>query len=144
MIIKLCFKCKVELPITEFYRHGRMKDGHLNKCKQCTKRDVSKHYVDNREKISEYERKRSAAEHRKSKALIYQRNRRSASPEKNRARQMVSRCVRSGILKKTPCSLCGNENVQAHHADYSKPLDVVWVCFKCHREAFHNQTVIVQ
>ena len=37
---KVCFKCEIEQPITEFYKHARMEDGHLNKCKNCTKKDA--------------------------------------------------------------------------------------------------------
>jgi len=37
--MKKCFKCNIEKEIDEFYLHPHMKDGHLNKCKDCTKND---------------------------------------------------------------------------------------------------------
>jgi hypothetical protein len=33
-----------------------------------------------------------------------------------------------------PCEKCGYHKSQAHHHDYSKPLDVNWLCFACHRK----------
>lgn len=43
---KICFKCPERgmQPLTNYYKHAQMGDGHLNKCKDCTKKDVSERY----------------------------------------------------------------------------------------------------
>lgn len=42
--MKKCFKCGIEKPLIEFYKHPQMLDGHVNKCKDCNKKDVSENY----------------------------------------------------------------------------------------------------
>jgi hypothetical protein len=55
-------------------------------------------------------------------------------PEHVKARELVNRALKSGKISKMPCAVCGNNNVVAHHPDYSKPLNVIWLCRKHHRE----------
>ena len=59
---KTCFKCGTEKPLTEYYKHKAMADGHLNKCKACAKADVKAHRQDPRyrEKVLAYDRARGA------------------------------------------------------------------------------------
>jgi hypothetical protein len=54
------------------------------------------------------------------------------SPQKEKARQAAKHARRKGLLCPEPCSLCGEVQSQMHHTDYSKPLEVVWLCRKCH------------
>jgi hypothetical protein len=55
-------------------------------------------------------------------------------PERKNAQSKVYRALLSGKLTKQPCFLCG-EIAEAHHPDYSRPLDVVWLCAPHHRQA---------
>lgn len=60
-------------------------------------------------------------------------NIRRAHPEHQHARDVVYRAIKRGLLvRPAHCSRCDNPKVQAHHNDYSKPLDVVWVCRRHH------------
>lgn len=138
---KKCFRCGRELPLSEFYKHPRMGDGHLGKCKDCCKSESTANRNEKREYYAAYERRRVQDPGRKSKMLDYQRERRGKNPEKYKARGAVSNAIRDGRLHREPCVVCGCENSQAHHEDYAKPLDVIWVCFACHREKYHGQTV---
>lgn len=61
---KTCFKCHCVKPLTEFYKHSEMADGHLNKCKACTKTDVAKHRAENLARVREYDRQRGMLPHR--------------------------------------------------------------------------------
>ena len=62
-----------------------------------------------------------------------------ANPEKVRAHIAVRAAVKRGKLCKQPCEVCGCLEVQAHHEDYSKPLDVRWLCKSHHIDADNNR-----
>lgn len=51
---------------------------------------------------------------------------------KAKARSMLRYYVDNGTIKRLPCEVCGNPKSEGHHADYSKPLDVKWLCREHH------------
>ena len=55
-------------------------------------------------------------------------------PEKAFAHDVFAAAIRAGKIKRNPCEKCGSTKSEGHHEDYSKPLDVVWLCKKHHRE----------
>ena len=129
---KRCFKCGKEKPISEFYRHKQMADGHLNKCKSCACNDVWEHRrkPEFRSKILEYDRKRGNRQDEE-----YRNAHRERFPTATKARNAVSNAVRDGKLDKPDrCQHCSVVcKPHGHHEDYTKPLEVVWLCASCHR-----------
>lgn len=56
---------------------------------------------------------------------------------RKKTRRITQNMLRGGKLKKGPCVVCGSEEVLAHHEDYSRPGDVIWICEK-HHKAYHD------
>ncbi len=54
---------------------------------------------------------------------------------KQKARYLMGRALLSGELKRKSCEKCGAKKTDGHHPDYSKPLEVVWLCRKHHKAA---------
>ena len=153
--MKCCFKCGAEKPLSEFYKHPKMADGHVNKCKECNKRDVRENRLSNKDYYDEYDRNRpnhvervKAGNERtkrlyatdetfrskiqKSKIDWAQRN-----PHKRKAQNALSNAVRDGdVLKLEFCEHCfsSDKKIQGHHWSYLEEhwLDVIWLCTKCH------------
>lgn len=83
-------------------------------------------------------RKRGPSHHNykdggKSASRRYQQNNR----EKLRCRRLSREAVSAGVILRQPCEVCGSNNVQIHHDDYSQPMKVRWFCRKHHLE-HHN------
>lgn len=64
--------------------------------------------------------------------------RRPDDPMKTAARKAVENALRDGRLVRKACDKCGASRAHAHHEDYSKPLDVMWLCPK-HHKARHRE-----
>lgn len=132
--MKSCFKCGESKSLSEFYKHKRMADGHLNKCKWCAKRDAWMHRRDNLERIRAYDRERASLEHRVAARVDVTREYRKRYPERYKANLAVARALRGGLLIKEPCFMCGNPESEAHHPHYGAPLLVTWLCAAHHKE----------
>lgn len=131
---KKCFKCLCSLPLEAFYKHAQMGDGRLNKCKACTKKDVGEHRQLNLEKIRAYDKMRASQPHRIALAKVVQASWKAAHPNRRAAQNKVAHAVKSGKLAPLPCMVCGDKS-EAHHPDYDRPLDVVWLCPPHHKQA---------
>lgn len=84
----------------------------------------------NREKVLGYERKRRTEKREEFNA--YHRNYRKNKKIFIFARSQIFIGLRNGTIKRSPCSVCGNIKSEAHHPDYLKPLEVMWLCKKHH------------
>ena len=60
---------------------------------------------------------------------------RKLNPEKHAAHLIMRNAIRRGELVRLPCCVCGEKKSEGHHVDYSKPLDIVWLCKRHHLEA---------
>jgi hypothetical protein len=122
----ICKSCSQEKMPGEFY------PGVLSKCKECHKSAMRKRARTN-PKVQEYDRARAKTDKRRKHNREVSKKWRQDHPIAYRAQNMVNNGLRDGKLKKGPCSICGATNhLHAHHRDYSKPLEVTWLCAKCH------------
>lgn len=126
---KVCFKCGISKTLLEFYKHSRMKDGHVNKCKECSKADVLTNRCLKIEYYREYDRERGSRQH-----ISYLKEYRIKYPKKYKATTIVNNAIRSGKLIRCQCVICGDINSHGHHSDYDKPLDLIWFCAAHHSE----------
>ncbi len=75
---------------------------------------------------------------------------RGGGTEDGAAQTVVEKAMDNGILiRPLKCDACGKipkqmkdgrTSIQTHHPDYNKPLDVMWLCQKCHHEWHKNNT----
>jgi len=131
---KKCFKCKTVKPLTSFYKHHAMADGHLNKCKECTKNDATEHRSKNIEKIREYDRERGKNSERIKLNTEITKAWRQEDRRRGSAHNKVARAIKNGDIVRSPCVRCGEAKSLAHHEDYDRPLDVMWLCQPCHKQ----------
>lgn len=115
--MRTCRICKVEKTIVDFcWRSDAMTYRH--RCLEC-------------------ERKRNKDKYNKNKSYFQKRD--SVLTDKRKARNKVKDAIKRGIIKRQPCEVCKEEKTDAHHDDYSKPLEVRFLCKRHHAEV-HRAT----
>ena len=143
MDMKYCSGCNQNKDLAMFGKDLSKDDGLSYRCKAClsayqkARRDLL-----NADKPPDWKRKTQdmAAYQREwlAKHPGYHTHRKKEWYAKNKERQSVrykvKYALKTGKLVKTPCQVCGELEVQGHHPDYSRPLEVVWLCQKHHLE----------
>lgn len=130
-----CNICHLELPLVAFHRNASRRFGVAYQCRDCKRRI----YEAQREHV--LQRSKHTKDARTTEMRREDYHRRKTDP-KFRARQLLRTAVVLGKVKKPKqCPECGRETViHGHHTDYSKPLEVEWLCGKCHSKR-HRVTV---
>lgn len=142
-----CVCCQTEKDENEFYK------GNKSHCKVCIKERARLNRKSKLEYYREYDRNRPNKRERAKKFSEYKNRLRNENPEKfdsvfhkarkNYRKNHHDKCLAhrklqyaldtGKVIRPNKCSMCGIECIpQGHHNDYSKPLDVIWLCAKCH------------
>lgn len=153
---KHCPRCNQAKPVAQFNRRSRSKDGLQAYCRECDhatskaqrKTEVGKEYARNWCKSSvgaESRRRRLETDSGRAKHSKQAKSHRTSNPQKAAARLAVRNAVDAGdLIRPLQCRRCaespaprrdGRSRIQAHHSDYSKPLQVEWLCPNCHEIA---------
>jgi hypothetical protein len=167
--LKRCNYCGKRLERSQFDASVLSKDGLLSDCRTCTPkgkksnltyknrhqsaiRQYNRSYRNrNKPEIRQYNRayRKKNREARRLSLVQWRKNNpshvndwRRRNPQAYAAHQAVERAIASGILQRPgACEKCQSPvPVHAHHEDYSKPLDVQWLCADCH---WHIHTHVV-
>lgn len=120
-----CKSCERHFGPNAFYASN------LSTCKECVKARTRDRARTN-PAVQEYDRARAKTPERRAKTRAITTKWRQENPAGYAAQTAVGNAVRDGRLAKLPCLFCASDRVHAHHRDYAKPLDVIWLCPKCH------------
>jgi|SRR5271170_2702211 len=127
---------KKEKRSEEYYKNWRKEYNEINKEK--IKKQRHEYYLNHRD-----EYKIATQKWRKENKIKFKESWKKSDekfPLKRPARKILNYNIEKGyIIRPTICNKCGKEGkIDAHHEDYSKPLDVQWICKRCHGE-LHRQ-----
>ena len=118
--MKICNKCKVKKPKEDYYFDNKT-FRYLRYCKECQNKQQADWMKLNPQSTRDYQRSYS-----------------KRFPEKIKAGKKIEYAIKTNKIIRKPCLICGLEKSEGHHPDYSKPLEVVWLCRRHHLNV-HNK-----
>lgn len=131
-VTKVCKDCGVEKPLVEYFMN---KGYYTPRCKPCHNYWYRVWRSSPNGKITY--RKWSLTERGKEVIENRMANWTKKNAKKKHAQTMVSNAIRDNRLMRGFCSTCGEQNAEAHHKDYNKPFDIVWLCKRHHMDAHY-------
>lgn len=149
MDTKVCKKCGVEKGLSDYHKQSARPDGLRGRCKVCTNEEsrvYKEQHYDRLAKIREEkskcpnEVKKRREAHKKPQYKKKLKEWAQRNKVKRDAHTIFNNSMRYNTrsIERLPCSVCGDPKADAHHEDYSQPLDVIWYCRKHHAQR-HRQ-----
>lgn len=137
----LCKDCLLEKPLEAFYLSNK------SRCKECIKEAVRANRLAKLEYYRSYDRARTSNPERVAARAAYAQSIEGrlshaaaakrwqvSNAIRRKANMIVGNAIKRGKLIPEPCFICGKK-AHAHHADYSRPLSVTWLCPEHHKAA---------
>ena len=148
LLVRRCNICGETRLLESFPRSKGKPLGRGYRCRQCEAAQQRE-----RNKLPEVKKRKAAYNREYSKAYRSTekgkrsmredlRKRRERHPERVKATATVNNALRAGKIEK-PSYCCVDSSdcsgrIEGHHPDYSRPMCVVWLCQKHHREYHLN------
>lgn len=133
---KKCSECGRMLPVSEFSKRKGNRDGLQARCRGCFSAYNKKRYASNREKFKADVKRYK--EGNPQTVLATRLKTCAEKPTHRNAYRVVEAALKAGeLVNPQVCFGCGckppEHRIEAHHHDYARPLDIVWLCAPCHR-----------
>ncbi len=152
--MKICSRCREEKTKELFNKEKRNKDGFSYECKECLSKRKKESYRPEKYKNHEFKEKnrlkslnfrrenpeksslysKKWADKNKKKRSEYRDRWRKNNLKQVAANRFLQRYVNKGVITRgIICENCKKVGkMEAHHKDYTKPLEVNWLCRRCH------------
>lgn len=131
-----CSTCNEWFPAEKYYARERASNGLSTECRSChCKTSIRTRNAEvHRDARKESARRKRAENPELIRAKEREASRRRGRSDNDKVRDITNRAVNKGVLPRpTVCTECGEKKkITAHHPDYSKPLEVEWLCYECH------------